>query len=75
MVDFGLYEIKGSINVQMAEKTGFTEEDAHLKMYELGSWIDAEAQYLAEVSAVGRRIRYPVSQDKRISDLLRAAFQ
>lgn len=27
-VDFGLYEIKGSINVQMAEKTGFSEEDA-----------------------------------------------
>lgn len=30
MVDFGLYEIKGSINVQLAEKTGFTEEDAQL---------------------------------------------
>ncbi len=28
MVEFGLYEIKGSINVQLAEKTGFTEEDA-----------------------------------------------
>ena len=27
-VKFGLYEIKGSINVQLAEKTGFTEEDA-----------------------------------------------
>ena len=27
-IRFGLYEIKGSINVQMAEKTGFTEEDA-----------------------------------------------
>ena len=27
-VDFGLYIIKGSINVQLAEKTGFTEEDA-----------------------------------------------
>nr|WP_297708486.1 type I-C CRISPR-associated protein Cas7/Csd2 [uncultured Butyrivibrio sp.] len=26
-VRFGLYEIKGSINVQLAEKTGFTEED------------------------------------------------
>lgn len=30
MVDFGLYEIKGSINVQLAEKTGFTNEDAGL---------------------------------------------
>lgn len=30
MVDFGLYEIKGSINVQMAEKTGFTEGDAQI---------------------------------------------
>lgn len=29
-VDFGLYEIKGSINVQLAEKTGFTEDDAQL---------------------------------------------
>lgn len=28
MVEFGLYRIKGSINVQLAEKTGFTEEDA-----------------------------------------------
>ena len=28
MVEYGVYVIKGSINVQMAEKTGFTEEDA-----------------------------------------------
>ncbi len=28
-VDFGVYEIKGSINVQLAEKTGFSEEDAN----------------------------------------------
>ena len=28
-VRFGLYKIKGSINVQLAEKTGFTEEDAN----------------------------------------------
>lgn len=28
MVEFGVYEIKGSINVQLAEKTGFTAEDA-----------------------------------------------
>lgn len=27
-VRFGLYQIKGSINVQLAEKTGFTQEDA-----------------------------------------------
>lgn len=27
-VEFGLYKIKGSINVQLAEKTGFTEDDA-----------------------------------------------
>ena len=27
-VRFGLYEIKGSINVQLAEKTGFSDEDA-----------------------------------------------
>ena len=27
-VRFGLYEIKGAINVQLAEKTGFTQEDA-----------------------------------------------
>ncbi len=27
-VRFGLYTIKGSINVQLAEKTGFTEEDS-----------------------------------------------
>jgi CRISPR-associated protein Csd2 len=29
-VKFGLYKIKGSINVQLAEKTGFSEEDAEL---------------------------------------------
>ena len=29
-VRFGLYKIKGSINVQLAEKTGFSEEDAEL---------------------------------------------
>ncbi len=29
-VRFGLYEIKGSINVQLAEKTGFTAEDAEV---------------------------------------------
>lgn len=27
LVEFGLYKIKGSINVQLAEKTGFSEED------------------------------------------------
>ncbi len=27
-IDFGVYRIKGSINVQLAEKTGFTEEDS-----------------------------------------------
>ncbi len=30
MVRFGLYKIKGSINVQLAQKTGFTEKDAEL---------------------------------------------
>lgn len=29
-VRFGLYKIKGSINVQLAEKTGFAEEDAEV---------------------------------------------
>ena len=29
-VRFGLYKIKGSINVQLAEKTGFSEEDAEV---------------------------------------------
>lgn len=28
LVEFGLYKIKGSINVQLAEKTGFSQEDA-----------------------------------------------
>lgn len=30
MVRFGLYVIKGSINVQLAEKTGFSQEDAEI---------------------------------------------
>lgn len=29
-VRFGLYKIKGSVNVQLAEKTGFTEKDAEI---------------------------------------------
>ena len=29
-VRFGLYQVKGSINVQLAEKTGFTYEDAQI---------------------------------------------
>lgn len=29
-VRFGLYEVKGSINVQLAEKTGFSTEDAEV---------------------------------------------
>lgn len=29
-VRFGLYEIKGAINVQLAEKTGFSQEDAEV---------------------------------------------
>lgn len=29
-VRFGLYKIKGAINVQLAQKTGFTEEDAEI---------------------------------------------
>jgi CRISPR-associated protein Csd2 len=29
-VKFGVYKIKGSINVQLAEKTGFSEEDADI---------------------------------------------
>ncbi len=27
-VEFGLYQLKGSVNVQLAEKTGFSEDDA-----------------------------------------------
>ena len=27
-VDFGVYKMQGSINVQLAEKTGFSQEDA-----------------------------------------------
>ena len=31
-IEFALYEIKGSINCQLAEKTGFSDEDAE-KIY------------------------------------------
>lgn len=30
MVKYGLYKVKGSINVQLAQLTGFTEDDAEL---------------------------------------------
>lgn len=29
-IRFGLYQIKGSVNVQLAEKTGFSEQDAQV---------------------------------------------
>lgn len=37
MVDFGLYVIKGSINCQLAEKTGFSVEDSEKIKKALGS--------------------------------------
>ena len=43
MVRFGLYVIKGSINVQLAEKTGFTEEDAEIIKECLRSLFDNDA--------------------------------
>ena len=30
LIKFGMYEIKGAINVQLAEKTGFTDNDAEI---------------------------------------------
>ena len=30
MIKFGMYEIKGAINVQLATKTGFTDDDAEV---------------------------------------------
>jgi len=42
-VNFGLYEIKGSINVQLAEKTGFSDEDAELIKQSLISLFENDA--------------------------------
>mgnify|MGYP000414696737 FL=1 len=36
-VDFGVYILKGSINVQLSEKTGFTEEDAEKNLKKLSA--------------------------------------
>ena len=42
-VDFGLYVIKGSINHQLAEKTGFTDEDAEKVKEALKTLFDNDA--------------------------------
>lgn len=42
-VDFGLYRFNGSINVQLAEKTGFTNEDAEEVKQALISLFDNDA--------------------------------
>ena len=42
-VNFGLYEIKGSINVQLAEKTGFSDEDAEFIKQSLISLFENDA--------------------------------
>jgi len=42
-VNFGLYEIKGSINVQLAAKTGFSSEDAELIKQSLISLFENDA--------------------------------
>lgn len=42
-VDFGIYIVKGSINVQLAEKTGFSEEDAEKVKQALATMFENDA--------------------------------
>lgn len=42
-VSFGLYVVKGSVNVQLAEKTGFSQEDAELLKEALKTLFDNDA--------------------------------
>lgn len=42
-IGFGLYEIKGSVNVQLAEKTGFSQEDALLLKESLKTLFENDA--------------------------------
>lgn len=42
-ISFGLYSIKGSVNVQLAEKTGFSQEDAELLKNALKTLFDNDA--------------------------------
>ena len=42
-IRFGLYTIKGSVNVQLAEKTGFSQEDAELLKEALKSLFENDA--------------------------------
>ena len=43
MVEFGLYLLKGSINCQLAEKTGFSEDDAEVIKEALKTLFDNDA--------------------------------
>lgn len=42
-IGFGLYTVKGSVNVQLAEKTGFSQEDAELLKEALKTLFDNDA--------------------------------
>lgn len=42
-VGFGLYIVKGSVNVQLAEKTGFSQEDAELLKQALATLFENDA--------------------------------
>ena len=43
MIDFGVYKIVGSVNVQLAEKTGFSQEDAELLKESLKTLFENDA--------------------------------
>lgn len=42
-IPFGLYEIKGAVNVQLAQKTGFSDEDAQLLKKALSTLFENDA--------------------------------
>ena len=44
-IGFGLYVVKGSVNVQLAEKTGFSQEDAELLKDALKTLFENDAFY------------------------------
>lgn len=64
-VDFGVYKLQGSINVQLAERTGFSTEDAEKIKQALISLFDNDASAARPEGSVELRTLYWITHDSK----------
>lgn len=64
-VDFGVYKLKGSINVQLAEKTGFSEEDAEKIKYALVTLFENDASSARPEGSISMRKFYWIEHSNK----------